>query len=81
MHAALYAVLGALIVRSLGAWLPVRRLGTAVVLAAITGAVDEWHQRYIPGRAADLHDWYADLAGAVAGSLFAFAILRSEFRS
>ncbi|MBJ06853.1 MAG: hypothetical protein CMO40_07035 [Verrucomicrobiaceae bacterium] len=38
-----------------------------VVLAAI-GALDEWHQSWIPGRSGnDLGDWTADLLGACVG--------------
>jgi len=39
-----------------------------VAVIAATGALDEWHQSWIPGRSGnDLGDWLADLAGAVAG--------------
>ena len=81
-HVALYAVHGALIVRSLpSAVAPWTRIAIAVMLASATGAVDEWHQRLIPGRAADIQDWYADVTGSIAGSLFALASFRREFRS
>ncbi len=45
-------------------------LGTYVyllVIAACYGAVDELGQIPIPGRAADIWDWVADVVGAVAG--------------
>ena len=81
-HVALYAVFGALITRSLSTSLtPLIRIAIAVLIAATFGAVDEWHQRLIPGRASDLQDWYADASGAIAGSFLAFAGLRREFRS
>lgn len=45
-------------------------LGTYVyllVIAGCYGAVDELGQILVPGRAADIWDWVADMAGAVAG--------------
>ena len=81
-HAALYAVFGALIVRSLTTTRPpLTRIAVAVAIAASFGAIDEWHQRLIPGRSSDHRDWYADVSGSVAGSILAFAGLRREFRS
>ena len=81
-HAALYAVFGALIMRSLSAtWAPMTRVAVAVAIAASFGAIDEWHQRLIPGRVSDYQDWYADVTGSLAGSFLAFAGLRREFRS
>jgi VanZ family protein len=38
---------------SAGAWL----------VASAYAATDEWHQSFVPGRSADLHDWYADAIG------------------
>jgi VanZ family protein len=34
---------------------------------ALLGALDEWHQRIVPGRSADLFDWVADVVGAWLG--------------
>ena len=65
VHAVLYAVLGALLRVALG------RTGPAVVLAAAYGATDEFHQSFVPGRDADLFDWFADVVGAVLGAAFA----------
>ncbi|PHS13242.1 MAG: hypothetical protein COA78_07375 [Blastopirellula sp.] len=45
---------------------------------ACYGAVDELTQSFIPGRYADLYDWYADCIGTIVGisfSLGAFKIL------
>ena len=72
-HAALYAVFGALIVRSLTTTRP------PLTRIASFGAIDEWHQRLIPGRSSDHRDWYADVSGSIAGSILAFAGLRREF--
>ncbi|MDO8737663.1 VanZ family protein [Candidatus Deferrimicrobium sp.] len=40
----------------------------AAIFAALLGAVDEFHQQWIPGRSMDLLDWVADFAGGTAGS-------------
>lgn len=68
-HFSAYAVLAAL---SLRATLSPRRFATAasVVLGvSLLGAVDEWHQSFIPGRSMSLADWLADTAGACVGIL------------
>lgn len=66
MHFLLYAVLGALTARALGA-APRRRarhlVGALATIAAFA-AVDELHQQLIPGRSAEVADWVADVAGA-----------------
>jgi VanZ family protein len=55
---------------ALGAW----------AIAAAYGASDEWHQSFVPGRSADVHDWYADAIGAAAGTVacWAWGIIRSR---
>lgn len=45
----------------------------SVVIVAVYGATDEWHQLYVPTRSCDVWDWTADLMGAIAGS-FLFVI-------
>ena len=39
----------------------------AVIFAALLGAVDEFHQQWIPGRSMEFFDWMADFAGGTAG--------------
>jgi VanZ family protein len=46
-----------------------------VVLSAI-GAIDEWHQQFIPGRRMDRRDWFADSAGAAVGLTLVTALAR-----
>lgn len=70
VHAAAYAVLGALLAIALGG----RRLGRlglwlALGLAVAYGASDEWHQSFVPGRQPSLGDLAADTIGALAGIL------------
>lgn len=67
-HAALYAV-------AAYAWRGAfRTRGAAVswwvvVGVALAGAFDEWHQRTVPGRSAEVLDWLADAVGAFLGAL------------
>jgi VanZ family protein len=50
------------------AWRPV--VGTAVLVMAAIGWMDEWHQCYTPGRSGgDLWDWLADVSGGASGAL------------
>lgn len=42
----------------------------AIIVIALVGVIDEWHQCYTPGRSGgDVWDWTADLIGAIAGSI------------
>ena len=81
VHAAIYALLGALVARAL------RRRGLAVALAAVAaiaafGLFDEWTQSFSPGRTPDLRDALADTLGAAAGYLgYALRPWRSSGRS
>lgn len=73
VHTGMYAVLGFLVARGSGRSGP--RSATVnralVVVAAIScfGALDEWHQQFIPGRAMELGDWMADTTGGFLGFL------------
>ncbi len=66
-HFTAYAILAALTLR---ATLTPRRWATcAAVLVGIAclGAVDEWHQSFIPGRSMSAADWVADVSGGLLG--------------
>ncbi len=67
VHFSLYLALGALL-----AW--ARHMGgkgiphaALVAAGAAYGALDEWHQSFVPGRSPDGLDWLADTAGVLAG--------------
>ena len=51
--------------------LPWSRLTMTVILVlAAIGALDEWHQSWVPGRFGnDLGDWLADVLGACTGTV------------
>lgn len=75
-HFFMYCMLGFLLQRAAS---PSRSMRTlAVVLGAISAfaAADEWHQQLIPGRAADVADFVADVAGAGLGVGLAFLAAR-----
>ena len=66
VHFAIYAVLGTAL--AWGHRLDHRVPHAALVLvAALYGASDEWHQSFVPGRHASAVDWLADLGGAAVG--------------
>ena len=67
-HFAMYAVLGLLVARALRAGASsTRTLMVGLACIALFAALDEWHQRFIPTRSAEVADWFADVAGATAG--------------
>ena len=76
-HAIMYGVLAALVARAVA---PKSRARSWLLAAgpaiALTAAADEWHQRFIPGRAPSLGDWIADTAGAGFVLLVSGAMLR-----
>ena len=71
VHVGLYAGLAWLCTRALLAGDRRPSPLWVVVAVAAFGAVDEWHQRFIPGRSTSAADWAADAAGAAAGALAA----------
>lgn len=47
-------------------------VATPILLFALIGALDEYHQTFTPGRSGnDPFDWLADLLGAAAGTFLA----------
>ena len=64
LHACAYGVLAGCWCVALGG----RRRFAAIAAAVCTGMLDEWLQRSLPGRQADVADLVADALGAVAGA-------------
>ena len=85
-HALEYAVLAALLLRGLAGarWrgVRVRAAGMAVLLATLYGGTDEVHQRFVPGRTAELTDLVADALGAAvaAGLIWAWPFVVTALR-
>ena len=53
----------------------------AAFAASVYGITDEFHQTFVPGRNADLFDWFMDIIGAVVGAFVSVKlihILRKE---
>jgi VanZ family protein len=68
VHAVFFAVLALLIYRALfrGAAFPWGRAAVlAMVITSIYGALDEYHQSFVPLRSPELADWVADTIGAL----------------
>jgi VanZ family protein len=82
-HACMYAVLGLLTMRAVtNGRRPWRLLAGVLIGISLFGALDELHQRFVPGRSADPHDWLADTVGAGLGSMASVAaFLRRERES
>lgn len=79
VHGGLYLILGLFL-----AWGKTRTgfAGPAILLlmmGAGYGALDEWHQSFVPGRDVSAGDWMADTAGVALGLLL-FSSLGSRFR-
>jgi len=80
VHFGIYGVMGFLVVlwrRETGKGAAVAVVWAAI-FAALLGAVDEFHQQWIPGRSMEFLDWVADFAGGTAGG-FCSAVAASRF--
>ena len=76
-HVIMYGVLAALVGFALDVGeRSVGRLGLALVALVALAAADEYHQRFVPGRAASVADWVADTAGAATTLLATAAVWR-----
>ena len=62
VHFCYYGVMAGLLALGLGR----RWWWIALGVVPLIGALDEWHQFYVPGRDASAFDWLADVLGTVA---------------
>ncbi|HEU5258710.1 MAG TPA: VanZ family protein [Vicinamibacterales bacterium] len=67
-HAFGYLGFGLVIARALAGGLPpritLRQALVGLALASLYGITDELHQHFVPGRTADIADWYSDSIGS-----------------
>ena len=77
LHFSIYTVFSYLLTRqfsySMTRW---KAAAFAVLFAVVFGALDEWHQSFIPGRSTELADWRADSLGALVGAIACAAFAR-----
>ena len=82
-HVVEYSFFGLLLCRALSAQSflarPAGRLWIAVVvIGALYGATDEFHQRFVPERDSSAYDMMADTAGTALGALAWLKMIRKE---
>jgi VanZ family protein len=53
-----------------------RNLLLCIVGVAVYGVLDEWHQSFTPGREVSVYDWFADVGGAILGSVSGCILMR-----
>ena len=85
LHALVFGVLGVLVLGSMktssrGVYTPGQAL-IAVVLVTLYGILDEFHQRYVPGRSAELLDIAADAVGGIIGVGIVWVLMKSRARN
>jgi len=77
-HFCFYGVAGFLFVlwrREAGAG-AARAVASAALFALLLGALDEFHQQWIPGRSMEFLDWAADAAGGTAGAACSYVAVK-----
>jgi VanZ family protein len=82
VHLFCYGVLALLSFPAVAARHGAARAAVTVLLSiALFGALDEWHQQFIPDRSMDLLDWLADTFGGFLGVMAALVLARRAARS
>lgn len=69
-HLIAYGILGVLLIRGFRHCqhrTVSRAVAWTLIIGGIFGALDEWHQSFIPGRSMDVLDFVADFAGLILG--------------
>ena len=70
-HFIIYGILALLLYRALHGerkFRPLAAVLLSVLLASAYGALDEFHQYFVPSRSMDILDWMADTLGALIAS-------------
>ena len=72
-HFVEYFILGALLIREFASSSDKVNfkfiLLLSILIASIYGALDEFHQRFVPGRSPDIFDIFSDIIGSLSGAL------------
>jgi VanZ family protein len=80
-HFTEYLILGYLMVRAFIDSFPnmnlTKALVLSIILCALYGMSDEWHQRFVSGRNCDFFDWIFDFLGSTSGIL-AFTYMKEN---
>ena len=77
-HGTAFALLGLLTGWGWGRGWPRGRWLLLLLLLALFGAADEFHEAFVPGRDASCGDWAADAAGAALGLALARGLGRPK---
>lgn len=74
VHFSVYFVFGLSILFSIivnkNHWKDPKIIIVTILLGALYGASDEFHQAFVPGRSVELLDWLADLLGVAFSTIF-----------
>lgn len=78
VHGIEYAVGGFLAHRAFPRWLGIPQALLAIAFCVAWGALDEWHQSWVPGRDPAVSDLIADALGGTLGTLVSGALRRGS---
>ena len=83
-HLGEYGAFGLLLARAFfaggAAFTPRQSVAGALIVAALYGASDEFHQFFVPTRACEWGDWIADSVGGFLGGVAWFVLVRMTGR-
>lgn len=58
-----------------------KRVWLGVLIVSVYGAIDEWHQSFVPGRSASVFDWLFDTVGALLGCVVYVWLCKKLFKT
>jgi VanZ family protein len=83
LHAVVFGILGFFALgamKTTGDGYRVFQPWLAVVLVVVYGALDEFHQHFVPGRTPDIHDLMADAVGGMLGVWVSYRFIKARAR-
>jgi VanZ family protein len=84
LHVLIFGIFGFLVLGSLPAaasGYTTYQAAMALTVVTVYGVLDEIHQRYVPGRSADVFDVVADIAGGMLGIALLYLLINRRLRS